>query len=48
MLIDNVDDEIISIITEDASAYFSGAKSLEETVHLIQERVSIYVSESAD
>ena len=41
----NTDDEIISIIREDASAYFAGAKSLEETVKVIQSRVSIYVAE---
>ncbi len=41
----NTDDEIISIIREDASAYFAGAKSLEETVKIIQSRVSIYVAE---
>ncbi len=39
------DQEIMSLIREDASAYFAGAKSLEETVKIIQSRVSIYVSE---
>ncbi|MBQ7298524.1 MAG: extracellular solute-binding protein [Clostridia bacterium] len=39
------DEEIMSLIREDASAYFAGAKSLEETVKVIQSRVSIYVAE---
>ena len=39
------DQEIMALIREDASAYFAGAKSLEETVKVIQSRVSIYVAE---
>ena len=39
------DQEIMSLIREDASAYFAGAKSLEETVNVIQSRVSIYIAE---
>ncbi|MCQ2432783.1 MAG: hypothetical protein MJ175_09300, partial [Clostridia bacterium] len=39
------DTEISAIIKEEASAYFAGAKSVEEVVKLIQSRVSLYVSE---
>ena len=45
-IVANADDTILSMIEEDASAYFSGAKTLEETVDIIQSRVSIYVSET--
>lgn len=38
-------DKILEIIIEDASAYFSDAKSLQETVEIIQNRCSIYISE---
>ena len=41
------DQEIMNLIREDASAYFAGAKSLEETVKVIQSRVSIYVAEQS-
>jgi len=41
----NTNDDVIALIREDASAYFAGAKSLDETVKIIQSRVSIYVSE---
>ena len=38
---------VTSIIKEDAGAYFAGQKSLEETVKLIQNRVSTYVAENS-
>lgn len=38
--------KVYNIITEEASAYFADQKSLEETVKLIQNRVSILVAES--
>ncbi|MBE6657487.1 MAG: hypothetical protein E7604_03485 [Ruminococcaceae bacterium] len=44
-LVADTDTEIMELIREDASAYFAGAKSLDETVKIIQSRVSIYVSE---
>ena len=44
-LVADADTEIMELIREDASAYFAGAKSLDETVKIIQGRVSIYVSE---
>lgn len=45
-LVFNTDQKILSLIEEDVSAYFAGVKSLEETVNLVQNRVSIYVSET--
>ncbi|RKM57055.1 carbohydrate ABC transporter substrate-binding protein [Butyrivibrio sp. X503] len=47
--VDKVDDsnsEILNIISEEASAYFSGQKSADEVAKIIQNRVSIYVNES--
>ncbi len=41
-----MDQTISRIIMEEAAAYFSDQKDLEETVALIQNRVSIYVKES--
>ncbi|MGM9625133.1 MAG: hypothetical protein ACI3XM_05440 [Eubacteriales bacterium] len=45
-LVADRDTEIIDLIREDVSAYFSGAKSLEDTVSVVQSRVSIYISET--
>ena len=39
------DEKITDIIAEETSAYFSGAKTAEETAKLIQNRVQTYVSE---
>ena len=39
-------DEIGNIITEEAKAYFSGQKSLDETADVIQNRVKTYVNEN--
>jgi hypothetical protein len=39
------DDEICSIVWDEAAAYFSGEKSAEEVANLIQSRVQIYVNE---
>ena len=38
---------VTAIIREDAGAFFAGQKSLEETVKLIQNRVSTYVAETS-
>ena len=38
-------EDIMKIINDEASGYFSGTKSLDETVSLIQNRVNIYMSE---
>ena len=40
------DTTVTDMIFEDASAFFAGAKSLEETQKIIQSRLSIYVSET--
>lgn len=40
------DDEIIKIINEEASAYYSGQKGVEDVVNVIQNRVQLYVSEN--
>ena len=40
------DSAMMDIIQEEASSFFSGAKSAEEVANLIQSRVSIYVAES--
>lgn len=37
---------VINIIKEDAAAFFAGEKSVQDTVKLIQNRVSTYVAES--
>lgn len=39
------DSKITEIITEEASAFFSGAKTAEEAAAMIQNRVTIYLSE---
>ncbi len=41
------DDTLTEIISAEASAYFAGDKSLEDTVSNIQSRASIYVAEQA-
>lgn len=41
----SIDKEILDIVTEVAGAYFAGDKSLDETVQLIQNRVTLYVNE---
>ena len=39
------DESIISIVTEQAAAYFSGQKSAQEVARLIQSKASIYINE---
>lgn len=39
------DDVILDTVSDECSAYFSGARSLDETAALIQDRVSTYVNE---
>ncbi len=39
------DEALAAIVKEDASAYFAGAKTLEETVNLITSRAKTYISE---
>ena len=38
-------DEIMQIILEEAAAFFEGQKTAQETASLIQNRLSLYVSE---
>ena len=40
------DTNLMQIILEQAEPYFAGDKSLDETVDLIQRRVSLYVNEN--
>lgn len=42
----NYDTSMFEIITDQAGAYFSGDKSLDETVKLIQDRVNLYINEN--
>lgn len=41
-----VNNEILSIITEEAASYFAGQKTAKEAADIIQSRVQIYVSEN--
>ena len=41
----STDEALLSIIREEASAYFSGAKSVDETVKLIENRVTTLINE---
>lgn len=40
------DDEIIQIINEEAGAYYSGQKSVDDVISIIQNRIQIYVDEN--
>ena len=40
-------DSVNNIITEEASAFYSGQKSAKEVADIIQSRVSIYVNENS-
>lgn len=42
----NYDQELMNIITEEAGAYFSGQKSVDEVVDIIQNRANTYISEN--
>ena len=39
------DDEILSIVSDEVSAYFAGDKDVQTTANMIQSRVSLYVQE---
>ena len=39
------DQDILDIVAEECAAFFAGAKSIDETVSMIQNRVSLYVAE---
>ena len=40
------DDEIINIINEEAGAYYSGQKGIDDVVNIIQNRAQLYVNEN--
>ncbi|MBP5263707.1 MAG: hypothetical protein J6Z33_04965, partial [Lachnospiraceae bacterium] len=40
------DQELLKIITEEADSFFSGAKSVDEAVKVIQSRVNLYIKEN--
>lgn len=40
------DDEIIQIINEEAGAYYSGQKSVDDVISIIQNWIQIYVDEN--
>lgn len=42
----SIDDELMTIISEGADAYFKGDKSVDEAVEVIQNRASLYVKEN--
>ena len=39
------DDEILSIVSDEVSAYFAGDKDVQTTANMIQSRVNLYVQE---
>ncbi len=39
------DENLINILTEETAAYFAGAKTLDETAAMIQNRASLYIAE---
>lgn len=39
------DDEILSIVSEETEAYFSGQKTIDDIIEIIQSRVTLYVNE---
>jgi len=41
------DETILNIITESASNYFNGLSTLQDTITIIQNRTSIYISEQS-
>ena len=43
----NADQQLMSIITEEAAAYFAGQRSAQDAAAMIQSRASIYVSEQS-
>lgn len=40
------DDEIIKIINEEAGAYYSGQKRIDDVINIIQNRIQLYVNEN--
>ncbi|NMD44714.1 MAG: hypothetical protein GYA88_04740, partial [Clostridiales bacterium] len=46
-MINEPDQKLMEIIGEETAAFFDGSKTAEETAKIIQNRVSIYVSEAS-
>ena len=42
----SVDDAVIQIINEEAEAYYSGQKGIDDVVSVIQNRIQLYVNEN--
>lgn len=45
--VSNTNEKIMEIINEEGAAYFSGQKSVDDVINVIQSRVQIYVSENS-
>lgn len=45
--VSNTNEKIMEIINEEGEAYFSGQKSVDDVINVIQSRVQIYVSENS-
>lgn len=43
----SVNEEIVTILAEEAEAYFAGEKSVDEVTDIIQSRIQIYISENS-
>ena len=43
---ERVDDQVLSIVSEEAGAYFDGQKSVDDVVGVIQSRANIYMNEN--
>ena len=43
---ERVDDQVLSIIAEEAGAYFDGQKSVDDVAGVIQSRANIYMNEN--
>ena len=42
---DQSDDELLKIITQDTAPYFAGQKSLDDVVRQLQSKMNIYINE---
>ena len=47
LTIATTDEQLMSIVTEEAAAYFAGQRSAQDAAAMIQSRASIYVSEQS-
>ncbi len=44
--VERVDEQVLSIITEEAGAYFEGQKTVEDVIQVVQSRANIYMNEN--